>query len=68
MATGQNAANIPVIDLSAPSAAAEILEAASTYGFVYVKNNELGIPSQDIHNMFELVDEPMTPSHVSWHI
>lgn len=51
-----NAAAIPVIDLSVPSAACDILEAASTCGFVYVKNNELGIPSVDVQNMFGLVE------------
>jgi hypothetical protein len=49
--------NIPVIDISSPSldVAKDILEAASTYGFVFVKNHEVGIPPEDIQGMFDLV-------------
>ena len=48
---------IPVIDISSPSldVAEDILEAASTYGFVFVKNHEVGIPPEDIQRMFDLV-------------
>ncbi|OCK93267.1 Clavaminate synthase-like protein [Cenococcum geophilum 1.58] len=48
--------NIPVIDISSPSldVAKDILEAASTYGFVFVKNHEVGIPPEDIQGMFDL--------------
>ena len=49
--------NIPVIDISSPSldVAKDILEAASIYGFVFVKNHEVGIPPEDIQGMFDLV-------------
>lgn len=48
---------IPVIDISSPSldVAEDILEAASTYGFVFVKNHEVGISPEDIQGMFDLV-------------
>ncbi|KAF2743588.1 Clavaminate synthase-like protein [Sporormia fimetaria CBS 119925] len=49
-------ANIPVIDLSNPSpeTAKEVLDAASTHGFLFIKNDGLTIPSEDIAAMFEL--------------
>ena len=48
--------SLPVIDLSkAPQEAAnEILEAASTHGFLFIRNNGV-IPSGDIDAMFKLV-------------
>jgi hypothetical protein len=50
-------AEIPVIDISSPSikTAKEILDAASTHGFVFVKNHDVGIPPADIQAMFDLV-------------
>ncbi|KAK5015547.1 hypothetical protein LTR39_002552, partial [Cryomyces antarcticus] len=51
-----DAANIPLIDISSASSetAKQLLDAASTCGFVFVNNNEAGIPPADIHDMFEL--------------
>ncbi|OCK82339.1 putative oxidoreductase [Lepidopterella palustris CBS 459.81] len=51
-----NEAGIPVIDISSPSpdVAKEILHAVAKYGFVFVKNHEVGIPPEDIQGMFDL--------------
>jgi isopenicillin N synthase-like dioxygenase len=53
--TGQ----IPVIDLSGslPEAqvAKELVDAAATYGFVYVKNQGKDIPVEVIDGIFDLV-------------
>jgi hypothetical protein len=48
---------IPVIDISSndPSNAKALLDAASTYGFVFVENNHVGIPPGEIAQMFEMV-------------
>jgi hypothetical protein len=49
--------DIPVIDVSAPSAdvARQVLDAASTHGFLFIKNDGVTIPPQDIDDMFKLV-------------
>ena len=49
--------NIPVIDISNPSdeVARQVLDAASTHGFLFIKNDGVTIPPQDIDDMFELV-------------
>ncbi|USP81934.1 uncharacterized protein yc1106_09208 [Curvularia clavata] len=51
---GQN--SIPVIDISNPSeeVAQQVLDAASKYGFLYIKNDGVTIPPQDIDGMFKL--------------
>jgi hypothetical protein len=48
---------IPVIDISKPSAetAQQVLDAASTHGFLFIKNDDSIIPSKDIAEMFGLV-------------
>lgn len=48
---------IPVIDISKPSEeiAQRVLDAASTHGFLYIKNDGVTIPPQDIDDMFKLV-------------
>lgn len=48
---------IPVIDISNPSSevARQVLDAASTHGFLFIKNDGVTIPPQDIDGMFELV-------------
>jgi isopenicillin N synthase-like dioxygenase len=48
---------IPVIDISKPSVqvAHQVLDAASTHGFLYIKNDGVTIPPQDIDGMFKLV-------------
>jgi isopenicillin N synthase-like dioxygenase len=48
---------IPVIDLSGPEAevAKQLVDAASTYGFVYVKSLGKDIPVEDIDSIFALV-------------
>lgn len=51
--------HIPVIDISgsAPEeqVAKELVEAATTYGFVYIKNEGKDIPVKAISNAFALV-------------
>lgn len=52
-------AQIPVIDVSGNQPEAEVAEAlvdaAATYGFVYIKNEGKDIPVAVIDRMFELV-------------
>ncbi|KAF2204131.1 Clavaminate synthase-like protein [Delitschia confertaspora ATCC 74209] len=47
--------DIPVIDISIPSSETphQILHAASTYGFLFIKNDNV-IPQQDIDRMFDV--------------
>jgi hypothetical protein len=47
---------IPVIDISNPSVevARQILNAASTHGFLFIKNDGVTIPPADIAEMFKL--------------
>ena len=47
---------IPVVDLSAnnPTAAIQLLDAAKKYGFVFIENNNIEIPSRDIDDLFSL--------------
>ncbi|KAF2736552.1 Clavaminate synthase-like protein [Polyplosphaeria fusca] len=51
-----NSANIPVIDISNPSpdTAQEVLSAASTHGFLFIRNDGSTIPQDDITQMFNL--------------
>lgn len=57
-------AQIPVIDISGDLPEAEVgralVDAAATYGFVYVKNEGKDIPVAAIDRMFELVRPKMT--------
>jgi ubiquinone/menaquinone biosynthesis C-methylase UbiE len=48
---------IPVIDISTPSAevARQVLDAASTHGFLFIKSDGVTIPTEDISDMFKLV-------------
>lgn len=50
-------AEIPVIDISNISleVAEEVLYAASTHGFLFIKNDGVTIPPEDINEMFRLV-------------
>ncbi|EMD65069.1 hypothetical protein GGP41_003717 [Bipolaris sorokiniana] len=47
---------IPVIDISNPSEAIaqQVLDAASKHGFLYIKNDGVTIPPQDIDDMFKI--------------
>jgi hypothetical protein len=51
---------IPVIDISNPSlsVAQEVLDAACTHGFLFIKNDGSTIPQADIDEMFNLVSGP----------
>jgi hypothetical protein len=48
---------IPVIDISisTPEVAQQVLDAASTHGFLFIKNDGVTIPPKDIDDMFKLV-------------
>jgi hypothetical protein len=48
---------IPIIDISDPSpdVARQVLEAASTHGFLFIKNDGVSIPPNNIDDMFKLV-------------
>ncbi|KAF1937928.1 Clavaminate synthase-like protein [Clathrospora elynae] len=50
---------IPVIEISKPSdeVAQQVLHAASTHGFLYIKNDGVTIPPKDIADMFKLSKE-----------
>ncbi|KAF1834686.1 Clavaminate synthase-like protein [Decorospora gaudefroyi] len=50
---------IPVIDISQPShhVARHVLDAASTHGFLYIKNDGVTIPPDDIAAMFKLSND-----------
>ncbi|UPX15094.1 uncharacterized protein EKO05_0005556 [Ascochyta rabiei] len=51
-----NSDSIPVIDISRPSdeIARQVLDAASTHGFLFIKNDGVTIPPKDIDDMFKL--------------
>ena len=59
MTTNGHTGQIPVIDISGSQpeseVAEELVDAAATYGFVYVKNEGKDIPIKDIDRTFELV-------------
>jgi isopenicillin N synthase-like dioxygenase len=48
---------IPIIDISEPSptVAQQVLDAACTHGFLFIKNDGSTIPQADIDEMFNLV-------------
>jgi isopenicillin N synthase-like dioxygenase len=48
---------IPVIDISSSTieVAQQVLDAASTHGFLFIKNDGVTIPPKDIDDMFKLV-------------
>ena len=50
---------IPVIDVSSsnPDAASQLLSSAATFGFVFIENNDAGIPPQDITKLFDVSKE-----------
>lgn len=51
---------IPVIDISTPSdkVAQQVLDAACSHGFLFIKNDGVTVPSEDITDMFTLVCGP----------
>ena len=51
-------AAIPIIDLDAAGAAEHLLEAAATYGFLYVKHRNLFPSPGDVNRMFNIVCIP----------
>ena len=67
-ANGTNA-SIPIIDISSPDddVAANLLEAASTYGFIFIKNTGSEIPQQLVEDMFGMVTDRRSTRIVSLH-
>lgn len=59
-------ADIPIIDISNPSpeVAQQILDAASTHGFLFIQNDGAILPVEDINYMFDLVRRTLA-SHPS---
>ena len=57
--TNGHTGQIPVIDISGTlpesEIAAQLVDAAATYGFVYVKNEGKDIPIEAIDSLFDLV-------------
>jgi hypothetical protein len=50
--------SIPVVDLSSPTAAQGLLDAAVTFGFIFVKHtDDLPLKPRDVDDMFSLVRE-----------
>ncbi|PVH95254.1 Clavaminate synthase-like protein [Periconia macrospinosa] len=56
VSTSNSDTTIPVIDISSPSpeVAQQVLNAASSHGFLFIKNDGVTIPPKDIDDMFEL--------------
>ncbi|KAF2873873.1 hypothetical protein BDV95DRAFT_567906 [Massariosphaeria phaeospora] len=54
-----DANEIPVIDISDPSlqVSQQVLHAASTHGFLFIKNDGVTIPPKDINDMFMLAKD-----------
>lgn len=49
-------ADIPIIDLNAPGAATELLDAAVKYGFIFVRHTDkIALTSHNVDSMFDLV-------------
>ena len=50
-------ADIPIIDISNPSAevAQQVLDAASTHGFLFIQNDGALLPTEHVNSMFDLV-------------
>ena len=57
--TNGDTGQIPVIDISGPTPEAEVakqlVDAATSYGFVYIKNQGKDIPVEAIEKTFSLV-------------
>ncbi|KAJ4355561.1 uncharacterized protein N0V89_003579 [Didymosphaeria variabile] len=51
-----NGTHIPIIDISKPSpeVAQQVLDAASTHGFLFVQQDDSLLPNEDVNNMFKL--------------
>lgn len=49
-------ADIPIIDISSssPDIAQQVLDAASSYGFLYIKHDSTLLPAEKVDNMFRL--------------
>lgn len=62
---GQETSPIPVIDISEPSeqTARELLDAATDYGFVFIKSKDVGFNADVIDHMFALVCQCPSNTH-----
>jgi len=47
--------DIPVVDINAENAVDTLLDAAKTYGFIFVKHENLDPSPSEVDSMFELV-------------
>ena len=71
-----NWTQIPIIDLSTAAltenseeeVAADIISAASTFGFLYIKQSEDDLSSQSLAQMFDLVYSPAEFVAISKHV
>lgn len=64
-------ANIPVIDISADGegrqqVAKELVEAAVSHGFIYIKDTGKDIPVESVDAAFEMVGWHLSIIHQSW--
>ena len=53
--------HLPIIDISqaTPETGDQLVEAASKWGFLYIRNQGLGFDTEIIDRIFELVGEPL---------
>lgn len=69
--TSESTGLIPVIDISGSTpedeVADQLVEAATKYGFVYIKNEGKDIPVKAIDNLFDLVSENYRSIIVEFH-
>ena len=60
MADGRSSdgsAAIPLIDLNAVDAASRLLQAATSFGFVYIRHHDLNFSTEDVASIFSIVRE-----------
>jgi len=57
---------IPVVDLTSPDAAKKLLDAATNYGFIFVKHvGELELTTSDVNAMFDTVGRRLNVRPIS---
>lgn len=65
----QAKASIPTIDLKAANAATKLLDAAITWGFVFIKHNDISnVSPEDVAELFSLVFITMYISEESFQL
>ena len=61
---GAQPQHLPIIDLSAPderAVAQQLLQAATEWGFVYIRGRGLDIDAERLDGIFDLVRFPLVP-------